>query len=106
MKRIILVLAIILCASFVQAAPFLVCDTPTGQVTKYTGTVDGTPFETPYAIHPSGAAIIYDMAPLNLTLPHNFGDLRACNAIGCSDPAVSFTSPTKPVAPVNLRFVN
>lgn len=106
MKKFVLILAMVLIPCSVMAAPFLVCDAPTGQVTKYTGTVDGTPFETPYALHPSGAAIIYDMAALDLTIPHNFGAIKACNVIGCSDPAISFTSPTKPVAPVNLRFVN
>ncbi len=91
------------------ATPFLVCDKPASseQVLKYTGKVDGVAFETPYTVHPSGTvAIVYDMAPLNLTVVHSFSDIKACNALGCSDPAVSFQSPPKPGSPANIRFIN
>ncbi len=113
MKRIILWFAVILIGILVgmnisYASPFLVCDPYPSEVavTKITGTVDGQSFETAYSLHPTGAAIIYDMGALNLNNPHNFGDIRACNPIGCSDPAISFTSPVRPSAPANLRFMN
>ncbi len=94
--------------NFACAAPFLVCDKPlpNEQVIKYIGKVDGQPFETFYAIHTSGAAIIYDMKSLDLTTVHNFSDIKACNDVGCSTPAVSFTSPKVPFSPLNLKFLN
>lgn len=106
MKFILFVVIILLISSLACATPFLVCDKPTDQVDKYTGKVDGVSFETPFSLHPKGDAIVYNMEGMDLTIIHNFSDIRACNVMGCSTPGTSFSSPTRPSAPVNLKFVN
>jgi len=91
-----------------RSSSFLVCDAPPAseQVIKYTGTVDGQSFQTPFSLHPAGKAIIYDMKDLIDSTQHVFSDIRACNALGCSDPAISFVSPPRPAAPEGLSFIN
>ena len=108
MKKIILILAFILMLSTpVFASPFLVCDPydVSVGVTKFTGTIDGVPFETPYSLHPTGPAVVFDMVNMDLKVPHTFGDIRAWNVAGRSDPGVTFVSPISPNAPLNLRFI-
>lgn len=112
MKKLLIVLAmaiLFLLPVSVLASPFCVTDPypPEVAVLKYTGLVDGVAFETAYGtFHPSGASVIYDLTGLNLGIPHTFSELRACNVAGCSEPAVSFQTPVRPNAPVNVRFVN
>ena len=107
MKKLLLALIFLLMATPVFASPFLVCeayDVSVG-VTKFTGTVDGVPFETAYSLHPTGPAIVFDMVNMDLKVPHTFGDIRAWNVAGRSDPGVTFVSPIVPNAPLNLRFI-
>ena len=109
MKRLFLILAIIFFSAAISwATPFLVCDPYESAVgvTKFTGTLDGAAFEKAYSLHSSGAAIIYDMTGMNLNVSHIFADLKACNSVGCSDPAPSYTTPIRPAAPKNLKLVN
>lgn len=87
------------------AAPFLVCDAPVAdeQVIGYKGTVNGTPFTTPYALHSSGAAIIYDCAALG-SGKWDFVNVRAYNVRGEST-GVPFVYPGIPGSPANRKIV-
>lgn len=108
MKKLLIILAIVLLPMSSLASPYLVTNAyaPEVLVLKYTGRLDGVAFETPYGtFHSSGASVIYDLVGMNLNIVHNFTELKACNAVGCSDP-VSFQTPIRPNAPTNLRILN
>ena len=86
-------------------ADFLVCDAyPVDvQVQGFKGTVNGVAFTTPYALHASGAAIIYDCTPLG-SGKWDFTNIRAYNVRGESV-GVPFVYPALPGSPANLRKV-
>jgi hypothetical protein len=106
-KKILIILAVVFLPISVFASPFLGTDpyAPEVAVLKYTGRLDGVAFETPYGtFHSSGASVIYDLAGINLNVVHSFTELKACNAIGCSD-SVSFQTPIRPNPPAHLRIL-
>ena len=86
-------------------ADFLVCDPYPAdvQVQGFKGTVNGTAFDTPYALHASGAAIVYDCSGLG-SGKWDFVNIRAYNVRGESV-GVGFTYPAVPGSPANLRKV-
>ena len=86
-----------------RTAPYLVCD-PQADVTEYQGIRNGVPFTTPYSLHASGGAIIFDLQGLPSTEIEDFTEIKACNARGCST-VVTFVVPGVPSAPANIRLV-
>ena len=110
MKKIFLAILLGLALAFITyglcwAAPFLVCNAPSADegVLGYKGTVNGTAFTTPYALHASGSAIIYDCATLG-SGKWDFVNIRAYNLRGESV-GIPFVYPALPGSPVNLRLV-
>ncbi len=105
--KIVLAALFVLCsiglATAVFAAPFLVCDVPSAdqQVTGVKGTVDGTDFTTPYALH-NGAVIVYDVGTLS-PAAHSFTNIRFVNARG-DGPVVPFALPALPESPSSIRM--
>ncbi len=67
------------------------------------GMMDGIAFDTPYALHASGAAIVYDCSSLG-SGKWDFVNVRAYNVRGESI-GVGFTYPALPGSPANLRKV-
>lgn len=104
MKTLIIALVLISLAAIADAAPFLVCDPypPEAQITAFVGILDGKPFSTPYSLHASGAAIVFDIATLD-DGPHTFTEIRAANPRGQSDP-VPFDLPAVPSSPSHTRI--
>lgn len=98
------ILMILVIAAMCQAAPFLVCDPyPVDQqITNFTGTIDGQNFSTPYSLHSSGQAIVYDINSLSDGV-HQFTELKAVNIRGESTP-VNFTVPAKASALSGMGF--
>ena len=86
-------------------ADFLVCDPYPAdvQVQGFRGTVNGTAFDTPYALHASGAAIVYDCSSLG-SGKWDFVNIRAYNVRGESV-GMGFVYPGLPAGPANLRRV-
>ncbi len=85
------------------AGPYLLCNVPPvdEQVLGYKGTVNGTAFTTPYALHASGAAIIYDCATLG-SGKWDFINIRAYNVRGESA-GIPFVYPALPGSPATMR---
>ncbi len=105
MKKLLLILAILLVAVHVQAAPFLVVDTPPAEwnVIGVRGTMDGQAFEQLYKLHPDGTALtVYDIGTLN-QLKHTFTNIRFYNSRG-EGPSVPFDLPATLGAPSNTRL--
>lgn len=104
MKTLIITLTVLLIASQALAAPFLVCDPypPEAQITAFIGVLDGKPFQTPYSLHSSGAAIVFDIGTLD-DGPHTFTEITAANPRGQSDP-VPFVLPAVPSSPSHTRI--
>jgi len=89
----------------IWANPFLVCDAyPTdAEIQGFRGTVNGVVFDTPYSLHASGAAIIYDCVGLG-SEKWNFVNIRAYNVRGESV-NVPFVYPALPGDPAMMRIV-
>jgi len=110
MKKFLSVLAMVILFPVISLAnPFLGCDAYDASVgvLYFTGTFDGTNFQTNYSLYTPNPlyAIVYDFAGVDMKIPHTFGNIKACNAAGCSDPGISFVTPVIPAAPANLRFI-
>ena len=89
----------------IWAAPFLVCDAYPADVgvQGFRGTVNGVAFDTPYSLHASGAAIVYDCAGLGPE-KWDFINLRAYNVRG-EGASTPFAYPALPGSLVNPRLV-
>ena len=100
-----LVLFLILVPSLLWAGPFLVCDSyPAGdQPIGFRGTINGVAFETPYALHPTDGAIVYDCAALGPE-KWDFQNIRAYNARGESV-GIPFVWPALPGSPAGMRLI-
>ena len=100
-----LAFVLVLISSLVWAGPFLVCDPyPVDvQVQGFKGTVNGMPFDTPYALHPSGVPIVYDCAGLGPE-KWDFVNIRAYNVRGESV-GVPFVYPSIPGNPAGMRYL-
>jgi len=89
----------------IWASPFLVCDAypVDAEIQGFRGVVNGTPFDTPYSLHASGAAVIYDCVGLGPE-KWDFQNVRAYNIRG-EGTAVPFVYPMIPSGPANQRIV-
>lgn len=103
---ILLGLALFCIAYGLGYCDFLVCDpyAADDQIQGFRGTINGQAFDTPYSLHPSGAAIVYDCSALGPE-KWNFQNIRAYNVRGESVPPVSFVFPALPVAPAKFRLL-
>ncbi len=86
-------------------ADFLVCDPYPAdvQVQGFKGKINGVTFDTPYSLHPSGAAIVYDCANLGPE-KWDFVNIRAYNVRG-EGVGIPFVYPALPGSLVNPRLV-
>lgn len=119
MKKVVLAIVLGLALAFITYglgwAESLVCDPyPAdvqvqgfrGSVIVYntsSGMMDGIAFDTPYALHASGAAIVYDCFNLG-DGKWDFVNIRAYNVRGESV-GVPFVYPALPGSPAKLRKV-
>ena len=86
------------------AAPYLVCDPypDTSKPTYFKVVVDAKPaVNVNYALHSSGAAIVFDLAGLD-AVSHSL-TVSACNERGCSS-TVPFVVPSIPTTPSKTRL--
>lgn len=102
--KFILALVLVLIPTVAFAGPFLVCDpySTDDQVQGFKGTVNGTAFNTPYALHPSGGAILFDCADLG-SGKWDFVNIRAYNVRGESI-GVPFVFPALPGSPAGMKI--
>ena len=79
-------------------ANYLGCDPyAVGEVDHFLVSVDGlTPVTVPYSLHSSGAAIVYDLTGLDLTVPHAF-EIWAVNSQGMKSDYDSAVAGDQPV---------
>lgn len=106
MKKVLFtVIVLLVFASWVQAAPYLVCDIypAESQPTHYQMLVDGVAVQTPYGTVINGDSLVLDLQPYS-NGAHQITAIQACNARGCSDPPLVYGVPGLPGQPA-LRLV-